>query len=179
MMNVVSKKYSKALYLVTKPKENTRKVLSELEIIFKATHHDSSLKSFFDDPLTETHVKMESLNKAFEKESFASETKDFVGVLIKNHRFSFLGDIVSELHGLIDGEQGIQRGVVRSAHPLDAGTIKDIETQFEQIMKSKVQLRYENSPELVGGVVAEVAGFTFDDSLENHLNKLSENLIRH
>ncbi|MES3036806.1 MAG: ATP synthase F1 subunit delta [Bdellovibrionota bacterium] len=178
MSSAISKKYSKALYLVTKTKENTRAVLGELETVYKGTHTDNVVRNFFDDPLTETSTKIASFKKATENSKLSEETVSFLDILIKNHRFSSLGPIISDMHELLDHEQGIQRGVIRAAFPVDEALVKRLESEFEKILKSKVQFTYKESPELVGGLVAEVAGFTFDDSLQNHLNKLTENLTR-
>jgi F-type H+-transporting ATPase subunit delta len=45
-------------------------------------------------------------------------------------------------------------------------------------LNKKIILTYKEDPTLLGGVVAQVGGWTFDDSIETHLIKMNEELNR-
>jgi F-type H+-transporting ATPase subunit delta len=78
----------------------------------------------------------------------------------------------------MDIEEGVTRGVVRSAQALNDDAKKEIENKINKVLNKKIVLTYEQDPKLLGGVVAQVGGWTFDDSLDTHLKKLNEELNR-
>ena len=55
---------------------------------------------------------------------------------------------------------------------------KRIEETVSAVTKKKVILNFTVDPKLLGGMTAQVGGWTFDDSLETHLTRLSEDLNR-
>ena len=70
------------------------------------------------------------------------------------------------------------RGTVKSAKPLSEDAKKDLESRINKILNKKIILTYKEESTLLGGVVAQVGGWTFDDSIETHLTKLNEDLNR-
>ena len=67
---------------------------------------------------------------------------------------------------------------MRSATVLAPEERKQIETLVSRATKKQVILSYKEDPSLVGGLVAEVGSFTFDDSLISHLKRINEQLTR-
>jgi F-type H+-transporting ATPase subunit delta len=79
---------------------------------------------------------------------------------------------------LMDEELGLTRGVVRAAKPLSADQLKGLEEKIRIVLKKKITLTFEEDRSLLGGVVAQAGGWTFDDSLDMHLNNLNDSLIK-
>jgi F-type H+-transporting ATPase subunit delta len=67
---------------------------------------------------------------------------------------------------------------VKSAKALSDEGRKDLEGKISKILNKKIILTYKEESTLLGGVVAQVGGWTFDDSIETHLIKLNEEINR-
>jgi F-type H+-transporting ATPase subunit delta len=65
---------------------------------------------------------------------------------------------------------------------LQARLAQESRTKIEDIVtkvtRKKVILSFVEDAKLIGGTVAQVGGWTFDDSLESHLRRLNEDLNR-
>src|SRR5437868_4697254 len=64
------------------------------------------------------------------------------------------------------------------AQALSTDAKKSLETKISGVLKKKIVLTFQQDPKLLGGVVADVGGWTFDDSIDTHLKKLNEELNR-
>jgi F-type H+-transporting ATPase subunit delta len=87
-------------------------------------------------------------------------------------------DIVTSYEVIADEAHGVTRGTVRSATVLGPEDRKRIEELVSKATKKQVILTYKEDPALVGGLVAEVGSFTFDDSITSHLKRINEQLTR-
>jgi F-type H+-transporting ATPase subunit delta len=86
--------------------------------------------------------------------------------------------MVSAFETISDEDHGVTRGNVRSAATLSPESRQQIEDTVTKVTKKKVILNFTEDPKLLGGMVAQVGGWTFDDSLETHLTRMSEDLNR-
>jgi len=64
--------------------------------------------------------------------------------------------------------------VVKSLKPLSKEERTDIESKVSQVIEKKVIMSYKEDPSIIGGLVAEVGGYKFDDSITTHLKRLKE-----
>src|SRR4029077_20300117 len=94
------------------------------------------------------------------------------------NRLGIFSEIVTAFEHITDEAHGVTRGTVRSATVLAPEERKRIETLVGRATKKQVILTYKEDPSLLGGLVAEVGSFTFDDSLHAHLKRINEQLNR-
>jgi F-type H+-transporting ATPase subunit delta len=99
-------------------------------------------------------------------------------LLAEKNRLEIFNELVSAFEAISDGDHGVTRGTVRSASPLSAEARQQIEDTVTKVTKKKVILNFTEDSKLLGGMVAQVGGWTFDDSLETHLTRMSEDLNR-
>jgi F-type H+-transporting ATPase subunit delta len=55
---------------------------------------------------------------------------------------------------------------------------RKLEQTIAGVTKKKVILNFTEDKKLMGGLVAQVGGWSFDDSLQSHLTRLTEDLNR-
>ncbi len=72
----------------------------------------------------------------------------------------------------------LSRGTVRSTTVLAPEERKRIEETVNRVTHKQPLLTYKEDPALLGGMVAEVGNYTFDDSLASHLRRMNEQLTR-
>ena len=99
-------------------------------------------------------------------------------MLARNDRFAVLPDLVSAFEKEIDASNNVTRGVVRSAIALGQDERSRIEKTVEEFLKKKVIMTYKVDPSVIGGLVAQVGSYTFDDSIQSHLTRMNEELKR-
>ncbi len=171
----VSKRYAKALFESVPNKELA---LNELRVIVKLLCDDQVVFEFLSSHVYSDVVKRELINKAFQGKGVSAGTLNFLLLLTEKGRFHHLSDILASFEALVDAQNGITRGTVRSAVKLDQDARLRIEGVVSHFVKKKVILTYSEDTSLVGGVVAQVGGWTFEDTLDSHLRRLKEDLNR-
>jgi F-type H+-transporting ATPase subunit delta len=102
------------------------------------------------------------------------------GLLLLAHknRLNLFFDIVDAFEEISDLDHGVTRGTVKSAKALGPEARNKIEATVNKVTGKKVILNYTEDADLLGGMMAQVGGWTFDDSLETHLTRMSEDLNR-
>ncbi|MEN0058910.1 MAG: ATP synthase F1 subunit delta [Bdellovibrio sp.] len=174
----VSKRYAKALLAVTKQKGIHAKALAELQTVAKAFNAEASVKAYFENPMISTEQKVQAVKAALSSQSLSEEVLNTLVLLADKNRIEIIEQVAKAFQDLIDLEEGVTRGVVRSAQPLNSDDKSEIEKKINKVLNKKIVLTYEQDPKLLGGIVANVGGWTFDDSIDTHLKKLNEELNR-
>lgn len=171
-------RYAKALYEVSEEKNSGAKVLDTLRTIGKAVvllgdefHEVSS-------PLVTGAEKHAVFIEGLKNENFPEEVMSLLGLLIDKKRLSLLPEIVTAFQSYTDQLNQVARGTVESTTSLGPEDRTHIEELISKVTKKKSILEYKQSPALLGGLVACVDGYTFDDSLDTQLTLLSEHLKR-
>ncbi|XGC80854.1 ATP synthase F1 subunit delta [Bdellovibrio bacteriovorus] len=174
----VSKRYAKAFLAVVKQKGTHSKAFAELQAVAQAFSSDASVKNYFENPMISSDQKVTAVKAALTGKSVSEEVMNTIVLLAEKGRLETLDQVVLAVQELLDIEEGVTRGVVQSAQPLSAEAQKDIEGKISKVLNKKIVLTYTQDPKLLGGVVAHVGGWTFDDSIDTHLKKLNEELNR-
>lgn len=176
--NEISKRYAKALYTSLKQAGQQDKGLSELQVLTKIFESDPSVHTYFSNPLISAHQKLEVAQKAFSEKGLSAEVLGLVLLMAEKNRIEYISGVVKAYEAISDAERGITTGIVRAAKPLQPNDQKELESKINQVLKKKIVLTFKEDPSLLGGVIAEVDGWTFDDSIDTHLKKLNEVLMR-
>lgn len=171
----VAIRYAKALQQVSQNHVNT---LNQLRVLFKITFENKEVYEFFTSHFVSDQKKLEVVNKAFENKGLGEDIFGFFRLLVEKNRVALLHEILLRFEALVDRDNGVFRGDVKSAVTLDQDERKKIENIVEKLTNKKVILSYSEDIKLAGGVVAQVGGWTIVDTVESHLIKLKEELNR-
>lgn len=177
MISEVSRRYARALYDLAQSKNVADKVFAELRVLGEVLASQPDIKEFVLSPLISPAQKMKAFEGALAGK-VSEELLSTLRLLTDKNRLEILEQVVLAYEAISDEAHGVTRGVVRSAAPLTAEDRRRVEETVNRVTKKKVILTFEEDPSLLGGMVTQVGGWTFDDSLKSHLNKLSEELNR-
>ena len=177
MISEVSRRYARALYDLAKQAKNQDKIFSELRTLKQVFDGDQAIHEFVSSPLIAPTQKIAALTAALSNKVSQELTNTLI-LLAENNRLEIFNELVSAFEAISDEDHGVTRGTVRSATALSPEARKKIEDTVTQVTKKKVILNFTEDPKLLGGMVAQVGGWTFDDSLETHLTRMSEDLNR-
>ena len=177
MISEVSKRYAKALFDYSRETKKTDKVASQLNQLAQAFETDHGVRDFVSSPIISHEEKLTAIKKALGNTA-TEEILNLTGLLIEKNRIEMLPQVSQAFALITDEANGVTRGDVKSATPLNEDSRRKIEQTVETIIKKKVILNYAEDKTIMGGLVADVGGWTFDDSLRSHLKRLSEDLNR-
>lgn len=175
MISEVARRYAQAIHDLSK--SSAESVLGELKALKKSFEADKTISDFLNSPLFSPDQKSKALKAALNGK-VSENVLNSILLLAEKNRLSFFGEIVEAFEEIRDEHAGITRGTVKSATPLNADARKQIEDTVTKVTQKKVVLSFTEDPKLLGGMVAQVGGWTFDDSLEAHLTRLNEELNR-
>jgi F-type H+-transporting ATPase subunit delta len=166
------------MYELSVDHRSQEKVFSELRTLDQAFSSDQSILNFMSSPVVGEDARKAVITKAIDGKGFSKETVDFVMLLARRNRLSIFKDIVHEFEAEIDAANGVCRGVVRSATTLAPAERQRIEQTVEKVLKKKVIMTYHEDRSVIGGLIAQVGSYTFDDTISSHLQRMNEELKR-
>lgn len=176
MISEAARRYARALYELSKAEKNQDQVLSEVRTLNQVFAADATIHEFLSSPTISPDQKKAALS------SLAGKCSQLVAnmllLLAQKNRLNIFPEMVDAFQEISDADHGVTRGTVKSASPLSPEARKQIEDTVTAVTKKKVILNFSEDPTLLGGMIAQVGGWTFDDSLKTHLTKMSEELNR-
>ncbi len=179
-MNVtqLASRYAKSVYEIAVENKSQDKVLADLRAMDIAFPKDPEAADFLASPLIHVEDRTRAVDLAVKGNGVAPEVHQLLLLLVRNGRIRIFKYIVEAFEAAIDEANGVSRGTVRSAYVLGPADRQQIETIVEKVLKKKVILTYKVDPTVIGGLVAQVGSYTFDDSLDSHLHRMNEELKR-
>jgi len=175
---ILATRYARAIYNLAKDANEQDNVFNQMRSIDEAFTSDAEIANFLSTPMIRPTDKIKAIDGLLAKIKVADSLKNFVLVLARKGRLPLFSDIVIAYQQISDETHGVTRGEVRSAAVLGPEDRKRIEDLVGKATKKKVILTYKEDSSLLGGLVAEVGSFTFDDSLTSHLSRINEQLTR-
>lgn len=178
MKSNLAVRYSKALLSATRQKGFHQQALQQLRVVEQILNSDQQLKAYFENPVISPAQKIRTLKQALTGKGILEEVVNGLLLMTERGRLSSLSDIIQSFQDGLDEESGITRGTVHAVKPLAAEAQAALEKKVTQVLGKKIVLVFKEDATLLGGVIAQVGGWTFDDSIETHLKRMKEELNR-
>lgn len=175
---LVANRYARALFQLAKEKNEQDTIFDQMRVIDDAFSLEKDIMEFVHSPLIRPSDKEKAITGLTAKVQMSETLKNFLLLLAKKNRLDLFPEVMAAFQQINDESHGVTRGVVRSAAPLAPEERKRIEQLVGKATKKQVILTYKEDSTLLGGLVAEVGSFTFDDSLSAHLTRINEQLNR-
>jgi F-type H+-transporting ATPase subunit delta len=99
-----------------------------------------------------------------------------VNLLVERGRAASLVRVSEEYTRQLNAHRGIVMATVTSATPLDADEVAKVLVRVEAMAGSKVELKTEVDPALIGGLTIKVRDELLDASIRGRLERLSDKL---
>lgn len=175
---LIATRYARALYNLAKENNEQDAVFVQMRVIDEAFSLDPVIAEFLNSPTILPTEKEKAVEKVVTAVKVSETLRNFLLLLARKGRLPLYSEVVTAYQTIADEANGVTRGTVRSAAVLSPEERKRIEDLVSRATKKQVILTYKEDPSLLGGLVAEVGSFTFDDSLTSHLNRMNEQLTR-
>ena len=108
---------------------------------------------------------------------FSPDVVNFIKIIIKHNRVSYLEDILEAFNSLCNENQDIVEGLIYSAFPLDESTLLKVKKKISQIENHEVDFIPRIDPSLIGGVKVVINSHVYDGSIKNQLEKMQIDLL--
>jgi F-type H+-transporting ATPase subunit delta len=170
-------KYAEALLNVAESKKLAEKVLSELEELAhlcRDAHFQQLLKKVNFSP-RETAEKI--LDSVFEGK-VEGLLLNLLKILAAEKKLNLLPKICEAYRRLYHERNGIDEVLIRSARKLSPDEEKKLVEQLKQKKAKAVSVRFEQNPELIGGLQLYEKGYLYDQSLQHYLKGLEKFLLQ-
>lgn len=175
---LIAERYARALYELAVETNHRDKIFEELRELRNVFSGRGEIHEFFSSPAVLGQTREQIVEKATSVKGMSEEVHDLIRLLAHKDRLNLLGDIVDAYQQHNDEAHGVIRGQVESAIALGPDERKRIEEIVKKVTKKDVILTYKTNPKVIGGLVAKVGSFTFDDTIQSHLNRMKEDLKR-
>jgi len=98
-----------------------------------------------------------------------AQAKNFVGMLVENHRLSLLPEIAVQFDELKNAREGAADAHIVSAFPLEGEQLNDLVASLERKFQRKLKPTVEIDQSLIGGVRVTVGDEVLDTSVRARL----------
>lgn len=177
MVGEVANRYAKAIYDLAKETGKKDEILAELRELSKS-FGSPEFESFFSQKNVTNTDKVLIVKKAIASTKVSETVTSFISILAQKGRLSLFSQILFSYEAQSDSESNVVRGTVESAVSLLPEQRQQLEDIVAKVTHKKAILTYSVVPEIIGGLVAKVGSYTFDDTIDTHLKKLNEDLKR-
>ena len=152
--------------------QNTLEALKDDMTLLRATLRENRpLRKLLTNPIIEGRRKLSVLDQIFSGR-FSALTQQLIRLVCTKGREQFLEDIAIEVIHRYNDLKGLEEAVVRTATPLTSSLRGRIATLSEQLSGSKVELREEVDPSVLGGFVLRIGQRQLDRSVAGELTRL-------
>jgi F-type H+-transporting ATPase subunit delta len=176
-MATVGSVYAKAVFELAGEKGGAENVSKQLRAFWDACKAHGPLVAALTGPAVDAKSRKAILRDVTTQLDVNGVARNLLELLATRGRLGQLPEILDQLEAMIEASQGILAGRVRSAVELSADEVAVLGAALGKRIGSRVKLTQEVDPALLGGVVATVAGRTFDASLRTQIERFKNELI--
>lgn len=176
-IGIIASRYAKALYKYAEEQKAERSVYDSLVYLMQLFKHLPKLQALVASPELSVDDKLQLIKAALEQKSHAALILDFLALVLRNQRASFLIYICYSYLLLYR-----QRNKLTSATLTSASHVSETQlTRFKALVAkhtgSEVELTTTVDETLAGGFVLEFDGYRIDASLRTQLETIKRQLV--
>ena len=174
----VSRRYAAALYELNGGSGTQNKIMDQIRALKKALFDDPEIAAFLTSPLVQPSERIHLIVEALAAGGVDEDLKKLLALLTEKNRLGIFPEIVLAYQDIADAAHGVTRGLVRTAQSLSETERKQVEAMVKKVTGKEVILNYKEDTSVIGGLIAQVGSYVFDDTIESHLRRMKEELNR-
>ncbi len=168
----LSKTYAEALLNSLSDKNNTEDILGELQVIDRSIQDKKKFYNFLDYPKISDKEKAKFLNEILQKCRVCDLTRNFCLLLLKNDRFVYFSDIVSDFEHFMLLRKGVVKADITYVHQISKSDEDNIRKFLEKETGKSISMSFNEDKNIIGGVIARVGDKVFDGSVRRQLEAI-------
>lgn len=168
------RRYAQAVFEIALEKKGLERWQQDLQKVVDATGDETFLAAL-ESPKIKIGDKSRLLSERLG--DISPLALNLVLMLISRGVIGMIGDIAEQYQRLLDSYHGIQTAEVITAVPLDDNDKDRLARRLSDLAGSKIVLKSEVDPEIIGGIIARVGGKLLDGSTRSKLAALKRELV--
>ena len=170
----ISVRYSRAIFQSALEKKLLDKIYQDMIFISEICKTPET-KEFLQSPIIVPSRKEAIFHKMLEG-NVEKLTLSLIDLIVKNGRESFIPAITREFIHQTKIYKGITESTLTTAVKVDDKVIKQITDLVSDVFKTRVELKENIDPEIVGGFILQIDDNYIDASVRNKLRKIKKEL---
>jgi F-type H+-transporting ATPase subunit delta len=171
----ISVRYARAIFQSAQEKKILDKVYQDMIFISEICKNKET-KEFLHSPIIIPSKKEAIFHKMVEG-NIEKITLSLLDLIVKNGRESFIPAIARNFIHETKKFKGITESVLTTAIKVDDNVRKQIIDLISTVFNTKVELKENLDPEIIGGFILQVDDNYIDASIRNKLRKIKKELI--
>lgn len=178
-LQTVARRYASALADVVIERKEEREVQQEIEQWASMLEANPQLKEVFANPTIAYDEKGKVLEELISRTRVKPTTASFLRVLLRNQRLSQLRDVAERFAQVLDERGGVVSASVTTAKPIPEDLKNTLRETLAAATGRTVRVSFNTDETIIGGLVARIGSTIFDSSVQNRLERLSDELAGH
>lgn len=174
MKDSIDMRYALALFTVAKEDNQIKQYQNEIKEIKLTLNENATLLNLIKSEFLSLDKRYQVVDKVFKNNSNA--TKNFLKILMKNHRLNSYEIIFHTFNSLCNEENHVLEGIVYSVDKLEESKIHELEAALKVKNKMDVELTNRIDPSLIGGIKVVINNHIYDYSIQNELMSMKSQL---
>ncbi len=172
-MSEIAKEYSKALFELALESKSEKKYEEALDVLIQVFSENPEYTLFLSSPSIPLDERLRALNNAFSKK-IPVEVISFVKLLCEKRYIKHFNECVSEYKNLLNEMNKCLTAEVISAVELNEQEKTALKEKLEKMSSHTVLLECRVDKSILGGLIVELDGKTFDASIKGHLDNIKD-----
>ncbi len=173
---VLARRYAKALFMVGKEEDTVTDYAGKLNELAEVYRDEPAVRDGIVNPMYPLEARSKVMAYLAEQAGASATLTNFLNLLVQKKRADIIADIAEAYQDMVDEDQNVCKGKVRSAIALDDTLQAKVKATLEKLTGKTVILSTEVDPSILGGIVAQVGDLVLDGSLKTQLSELKESI---
>jgi len=174
--SVLARRYAKALFMVAKEENTVADYAGKLNELSEVYRSEPVVQDGLVNPMYPLEARSKVMTYLAEQVGASATLANFLKLLVQKKRAGIIADIAEAYQDMVDADQNVCKGKLRSAIALDDTLQEKVKATLEKITGKTVILSTEVDPSILGGIVAQVGDLVLDGSLKTQLSELKESI---
>lgn len=171
----VSQRYARAVYFLAKEKGEIESVYSDLKDLNHSISDSKDLRLFFSSPVINFLTKSKLFKELFEGK-LSEMTMNFIDLLIKKQRESFVQSILVQFEDIYNDEHNISKAQITTAIEPSEAIKKKLLNKISELENKTILPEFIVDNNIKGGFKLLINGVVFDQSVSSKLEEIYSEL---
>jgi F-type H+-transporting ATPase subunit delta len=175
-LSAVAERYAAALADVALERKSGETVRKDLAAFVQTFLASADLRNALESPAVDGAVKNKIITAVTAKMGLNDAVRNFVCLIVDHGRTHLFHEILQAFGTELNKRLGIAEAEVTTARALSEAEKKDLLSVLQRRTGKKIEARFAEDANLLGGAVVRVGSTVYDGSVREQLNRLREQL---
>ena len=175
-MKELTSRYSTALFSLKRDEGTLKESQIEIKELIKVLKENPDFLMLLDSSYKEFSEKETIIDQIFK--SLDEEIRNFIKVVVRNHRGKYLLEIFEGFNSLVNEHFGVIEGLVYSTEPLSEAQLDKLNKKISEVELTPTELKNIIDPQLIGGVKVVINDHIYDGSIKHHIENMKLSLLK-